>query len=234
MEIENNILNNLNLNNEQNKVINSKIEKAVNNAIDSGLRYILPDLIEEEIIELKNLLMKSGWKDGMKTAIENAINSGKSEAGIGNENFENILQIKNVLKQESIINAVSEVIDLAIKNTQNTGVIDKNIGSLIKSEKNSILSNVSTSIEKELSEQEKNIEKLEKNLESWKEYYSNKDFNGMQKEYNKVREKLREIIPIEQTIKNARIIETLHNLIKNKGIDFNLSKEEIELVQKLN
>ena len=234
MEIENNIFNNLNLNNEQNKFINSTIGKVVNNAIDIGLRYVLPDLIEEEIIEVKNLLMKNDLNGGIKEAVENAINFGKTQAGIEAESFENISQIKNALKQESIINAVSEVIDMATKNAQSTGKIDKEIGSLIKREKKSILSNVSTNIEKELNNQEKNIEELEKYSESWKEYYKNKDFNGMQKKYDKIREKLKEIIPIEQTIKNARIIETLHNLIKNKGIDFNLTKEEIELVQKLN
>ena len=234
MEIENNILNNLNLNNEQNKFINSTIGKVVNNAIDIGLRYVLPDLIEEEIIDVKNSLMKSGLKEGIKTAVENAVNLGKSAVGIITGNFENMSQIKKAVEQGGIIDYVSEVIDLATKKAQSVGIIDRNIGSLIKSGKNSILNNVSSSIEKELINQEKNIEKLEKYSENWKEYYNNKDFNGMQKEYNKIIEKLKEIVPIEQTIKNARIIETLHSLIKNKGIDFNLSKEEIELVQKLN
>ena len=49
-----------------------------------------------------------------------------------------------------------------------------------------------------------------------------------------MKEKLKEIIPIEETIKKARKIETLHNLIKNNGKNFNLSEQEIELVQKLN
>ena len=52
MEIENNILNNLNINNEQNKFVNSTIGKVINNAIDMGLRHVLPDLIEEENIKI--------------------------------------------------------------------------------------------------------------------------------------------------------------------------------------
>lgn len=234
MEIENNILNNLNINNEQNKFVNSTIGKVINNAIDMGLRHVLPDLIEEEVIDVKDSLIKNGLKEGIKTAVENAINIGKSAIGIVTGNFENISQIKKAVEQGGLIDSVSEAIDFATKKAQSAGIIDRNVGNLIKSGKNSILNNVSSSIEKELINQEKNIEKLEKYSENWKEYYNNKDFNGMQKEYNKIKEKLKEIIPIEQTIKNARIIETLHNLIKNKGIDFNLSKEEIELVQKLN
>ena len=182
MEIENNILNNLNLNNEQNKFINSTIGKVVNNAIDIGLRYVLPDLIEEEIIDVKNSLMKSGLKEGIKTAVENAVNLGKSAIGIVTGNFENMSQIKKAVEQGGIIDSVSEVIDFATKKAQSAGIIDRNIGSLIKSGKNSILNNVSSSIEKELINQEKNIEKLEKYSENWKEYYNNKDFSGMQKE----------------------------------------------------
>ena len=38
---------------------------------------------------------------------------------------------------------------------------------------------------------------------------------------------------IESTIKNARTIEVLHNLIKNNGQDFNLTKDQLELAEKL-
>ena len=55
----------------------------------------------------------------------------------------------------------------------------------------------------------------------------------MQKEYEKIREKLKILIPMENTLKQARTIENLHTLIKNNGQDFNLSKEELELVNLL-
>ena len=43
----------LNLINEksQNEFLNSTLWKTINNGIDIGIRYLLPDLIEEEIIE---------------------------------------------------------------------------------------------------------------------------------------------------------------------------------------
>lgn len=234
MEIENELLNNLNLETEQNKFLNSTIGKVINNAIDVGLRYVLPDLIEEEVIEVKDSLIKNGLKEGINTAIDNAMNIGKSAIGIVTGNFENISQIKKAVEQGGLIDTVSDVIDFATNKVRKAGLINSTTSTLIKSGKNSILNNVSNSIEKELVNQEKNIEKLEKYSEKWKEYYDNKNFDGMQKEYYKMKEKLKEIIPIEETIKKARKIETLHNLIKNNGKNFNLSEQEIELVQKLN
>ena len=40
-------------------------------------------------------------------------------------------------------------------------------------------------------------------------------------------------MPLESTLKEARVIENLHNLIKNNRQDFNLTKEQLELSQML-
>ncbi len=234
MEIQNEISNNLNLETEQNKFLNSTFGKIVNNALDIGLRYVLPDLIEEEVIEVKDALIKNGLNEGIQTAVDNIVDFGKSAIGIVTGNFENVSQIKKAVEQGGIIDSISNVIDFTTNKAKNAGLINSTVSTLIKSGKNSILNNVSNSIEQELVNQEKNIEKLEKYSQQWKEYYENKDFDGMQKEYRKMQEKLKEIIPIEQTIKQARTIETIHNLIKNNGKNFNLSEQELELVQKLN
>ena len=234
MQIQNEISNDLNLESKQNKFINSTIGKVINNAIDIGLRYVLPDLIEEEVIEVKDALMQNGLKDGIKTAIDNALNIGKSAVGIVTGKFENISQIQKAVEKGGVIDTISDVIDIAAKQAKNIGIINKNTESLIKAGKNSILNNVSSSIEKELRNQEKNLEKIADYSQKWTKCYSNKDFEGMQKQYVKIEEKLKEVIPIEETIKKARTIETLHNLIKNNGKNFDLSKEELELAHKLN
>ena len=49
-----------------------------------------------------------------------------------------------------------------------------------------------------------------------------------------MKEKFKEIIPIEETIKKARTIETIHNLIKNNGKNFDLSQQQLDLAKKLN
>ena len=55
----------------------------------------------------------------------------------------------------------------------------------------------------------------------------------MEKEYEKLEKELENLIPLENTINEARTIENLHNLIKNNGQDFNLTKEQLELAEKL-
>ena len=39
----------------------------------------------------------------------------------------------------------------------------------------------------------------------------------MNREYGKIKNKIKELLPIESTIKQARAIENLQTLIKNKG-----------------
>ena len=55
----------------------------------------------------------------------------------------------------------------------------------------------------------------------------------MEKEFKKLKQQMSNITPIEQTIKEAKKIENIHNLIKNKGINYELSEEEKELAQRL-
>ena len=52
----------------------------------------------------------------------------------------------------------------------------------------------------------------------------------MNREYGKIKNKIKELLPIESTIKQARAIENLQTLIKNKGNNLeNISEEEINL-----
>ena len=55
----------------------------------------------------------------------------------------------------------------------------------------------------------------------------------MEKEINKIKRELKNMVPIENTILSARNIEMLHSLIKNNGKNFELSNEELELANKL-
>ena len=56
----------------------------------------------------------------------------------------------------------------------------------------------------------------------------------MEREYEKIKEKLKEVMPLENTIKEARTIENLHMLIKNNDQNFNLNNQELELAKMLN
>ena len=238
MQLENNIEVNKNLNEivsakEQNTFLNSTLGKVVDSAIDVGLRMVLPDFVEEGVISVKNALLQGGLKEGIDTAINGAINLGKSVLGIFTGKFDDISQARNAIKSGGIIDGISEVLDKVINKTTSSGLINSNIANLISNGKDAILDSVTNKIENEFTNQINSTEKLAKYETNWKEYFANKDFEGMQREYDKIRDKLKELIPIENTLKEARIIENLHTLIKNNGQDFNLSAEQIALAEKL-
>ena len=217
----------------QNKFLETTLGKTINAAIDIGLRIALPDFIEDEIIEIKDSLVKGGLKEGINTTINTAIDMGKSAMGIFTGKFENISQAQTAVKTGGIIDGVSNMLDSVVNKTTELGLINKEVSNIIKHGKNAILDNVSKNIENTFTKQLDAIEKLGKYQNNWKEYYQDKDFYGMEKEYEKIKEKLKELMPIENTLKEARIIENLHMVIKNNGKDFNLTREQLELAKQL-
>lgn len=214
---------------EQKGFLSSTIGKVVNTAIDLGLRWLLPDFVENQILDVKNSLVKGGLKEGIKTVIDVGIDLGKSISGIFTGKFENISQAQNVIKNGGIIDGISDTIDSALNYTEKNGLIPAEITSLIRQGKNVILDNVSSNIETEFVNQLNNIEKIGKYENNWRDYYQEKDFEGMEREYQKIKEKLKETFPIETTLKQAREIENLHLIIKNNGHNFNLTKEQEKL-----
>ena len=219
---------------EQNSFLNSTLGKVVDSAIDVGLRMVLPDFIEEGAIEVKDALLKGGLKEGIDTAINGAISLGKSVLGIFTGKFDDISQARNAIKSGGIIDGISNVLDKVINKTSSSGLINKNIANLISNGKDAILDSITNRIEDEFTKQIDSAEKLAKYETNWKKYFENKDFEGMQREYDKIRDKIKELLPIENTLKEARVIENLHTLIKNNGQDFNLTKEQLELANMLN
>ncbi len=229
MEINNNI----NLEKSNNNFLNNIFGKTINAAIDVGLRAILPDLIENQIIDIKNSLLENGLKSGINTAIDSAVDFGKSAAGIVTGNFENINQVKIAIGNGGIVENISNVLDKVINTVYQKGYINRNTKNLIKNGKNVLLNNVSNNIKNQLEEQTNAVEKLEKYLNNWKDSYNKKDFSGMEKIYNKIEEQSQKIIPLENIINETKQIKALHNLIKNNGQNFNISIEEERLAHNL-
>lgn len=225
--------NNLEIEKEQKNFLETTLGKSINTGIDIGIRAILPDYIEEQIIDLKDNLIKYGLKEGIKKSIDDAINIGKSAIGIVSGNFENIAQMQEAIKNGGIIDNVSSLLDSVINKVQSNGLINSTVARTIKQGKNSILNNVEKNIENTFNNQIKALNYTEKYIENWKNYFENKDFNGMEKEYKKIKTEMNYLAPIEKMINEARTIENLHMLIKNNGQDFNLTKEQMELAEKL-
>ena len=213
--------------------MNNMMNSVMNTALDIGLRALLPDLIEQQVIDIKNSLFSEGLQEGINTAINSLKDFAKSALGIVTGDFENISQVQNAVEKGGIIDTISNLIDFALDKSLDKGLIDKNTASLIDKGKDVILDNISQNIEGTLTEQIKGIEKLDKYSENWNKYYNEKDFDGMEKEFNKIKKQLKELIPLEETLKNAREIENIHTLIKNNNGDFNLSQNELDLAKKL-
>lgn len=151
--------------------------------------------------------------------------------GIITGKFDNVDQIQTAVKTGGMIDTLSNVIDSAVNSAYTNGLIPKTLAYTIKSGKNILLNNVEKNIENTLTEQVRGAEKIDKYLKNWNGYYNAHNFEGMEKEYQKIKEQLKTLVPIENTLKEARKIENLHLLIKNNGQNFNVSNEEIELAQ---
>lgn len=229
MEIENNI----NIEKNKNVFLNNIIGKTINNALDIGLRAILPDLIENQIINIKNELLENGLKDGANTAINSVINLKKSAMGIITGNFENIEQVRTAVGNGGIIDTISDLLDKALYKIYKNGNINNSIFKLIKNGKNILLDNVSNNIKNELDEQNNSIEKLEKYIKNWQKNYNKKDFEKMSQEYEKIEKEYKKIIPIENVINETKKVRAIHNLIKNNGQNFNITEEEKKLASNL-
>lgn len=234
--IEKNDLNNKienNMENKQNNFLESSLGKVINMGLDIGLRAILPDMIENQLIEVKNALFQGGFKEGLNQMIQSTIDLGKSALGIFTGKFENISQVQNVIKTGGIIDSTSNLIDWSLRKVNEKELLNKTTINLIQQGKNILLSNVGKEIENLFTEQLKSIEKVNKYSIQWKDYYEQKNIEGMEKEYQKIKTEMKKVIPLENTIKEAREIENIQELIKSKGYQFELSKEELELAKKL-
>lgn len=235
-EINKDIKNEINYNvtpESQNNFLESTFGKVINTGINIGLRALLPNMIENQVIEIKDTIIKEGFKNGLNKTVESVVNLGKSAVGILTGKFDNVSQIQTAIEKGGMIDTISNGIDFGLKVAKETGALPKDVANAIKSGKNIIMNNIESNIENTLTTQLKGIEKINKYIENWNTYYKEQNFSKMELEYDKIKEKLKDLVPIEETLKKAHQVENLHKLIKNKGKDFNLSQEEIELAKKL-
>lgn len=231
--------NNINLNNNlinentQKSFLEKTLGKTINTAVDIGIRAILPNFVEDQVINIKNNLLNYGLKDGITKTIDDAIDLGKSAIGIVTGNFETVSQMQSAVESGGIIDGMSSLLDTVIDKVKQAGLVNSTIASTIKQGKNLILNNVEKNIENSFNMQYKAIENTNRYIENWKNYFTEKNFEGMKKEYNKMEKQLKDMAPIEKTMNDIKTIEVLHNLIKNNGQNFNLTQEELNLVEKL-
>lgn len=131
-----------------------------------------------------------------------------------------------------IIDTASKLVDTAVKAAQDNNLINNSTAKVIKKGKNVVKDCISSKIEEDFMEQVDGVEKMGKYINNWNSYLEQKDVVGMKREYGKIVKKLNNLMPLESTLKEARIIENVQTLIKNKGgtLD-NITEEELKLAQ---
>ena len=155
IEINSNIeLDNLeNLDKQQNNFLESTLGQVIDSSVDLGLRAILPNFIEDEVIEIKDTLIKEGFSEAVNKAIDSAIDIGKSALGIVTGKFESVSQAEKAVEKGGIVDSVSDVLDFTLDKVSDMGLLSKNITKVIKSGKDALIDNVSSDIKKEFKTQ---------------------------------------------------------------------------------
>ena len=233
-----NLQNNLNDKNievekEQKSFLETTLGGIINTGLDLGIRFLLPDFVEDEVIKIKDSILKDGFKEGRNTAIDEAIDLGKSAMGIVTGKFDDISQMQKAVETGGIIDSISNGIDIALNKINDSGKLNENIATVIKQGKNLILDNISSNIEEMIIEQGNEINKFETAIKEWKNAYTNKEFDIMEIEMNNIKEYLDKIMPLENLLKEARTIENIHSLIKNNNKNFEINELELEAANAL-
>ena len=166
LKIENILSNENNIEENQRNFLQTNIGRAVNTGINVGIRYLLPDIIEDQVIEIKDSFLQNGLKEGIQTAVDASINFGKSALGIVTGKFESVEQMQTAVKSGGIIESISNVINYTINKFVEKGNIPTSIGNTIKNGKDAILNNITQNIENEFKNQISNIKKINKYTEN--------------------------------------------------------------------
>lgn len=217
----------------QDNFLKSKIGQVVNFAVNEGLRYILPDFVEDEVIEIKDTLFTGGLKEAADKAVEKAVDLGKTAIGIFTGNFENISQAANAIKKGGLIDGISSGIDDVLEDLTKSNILPASVSKIIKNGKKELLNNVEKNIKNEFLEENNSLEKLEKYIENWKDNYSQKDLQGLKKEFSKIKKEEKNILPIKNIIENINKIKNIHSLIENNA-NFDFDNIYLQLSEKLN
>lgn len=196
-------------------------KNALNFGVDLGLKALLPDLIEDQVIDIKNSILEGGFKEGVNTLIKKVNEFKNSITGIFTGNFNNIEEIHTATKQGGIIKTVSKGLSKGIDAGVKSGAILKSVGSIIKSGKTTILNEFNSSLESQMKKEIKKFDTLNDLNKKWYDALDKRDFDKMTKYTEKISELSKDLVKFSNIIEETKKIEELHNFIKeNNSFDF--------------
>ena len=234
-ELEKNISNEVKQDVEQKQkdFLGTAVGKAVDFGLDVAISALAPNFIENQVIDIKNNIFEHGLGDGIKKTVEDTVSAGKELMGIVKGGFTDISQMKDIAKSNNLLESVSGLIDFALDKVKPSGNLSQTIISGLKGGKDLIVGNISNNIDETFEKQFDKLNNLNTYVNKWEKSYQEKDFNKMDKEYNKIINEMEDLAPLENIIIKANNIENIHSIIKNNGHDFNLTQNQLELINKL-
>ena len=122
---------------EQKNFLETTLGKVINTGLNLGLRVVLPDFIENEVIGIKDTILKEGFGAGIKKCINSAVDLGKSAIGIFTGKFENVSQVQTAIKNGGLIDSLSELLTTAINKA-----VDAMLDAFRKSLKQAVLCHI--------------------------------------------------------------------------------------------